>query len=115
MSHTTSTLQLEQIRRHKGVSLEQIAENTKITTRFLRAIESEEFDKLPGGVFNISYIRQYANAIGVNENELLGRYRAHEAHKAEEEARSSRPNQRSWSLRSCLSWLLRNPSPVPRY
>jgi hypothetical protein len=51
----------------------------------------------------------------VNEDELLGRYNAHEAMKAEEEARSSRPNRRSWGLRSCVSWLLRNPSPIPRY
>ena len=79
MASTTTVLRLEEKRRERGVSLEQIANSTKISTRFLRAIESEEFDKLPGGVFNINYIRQYASAIGVPEETVLSHYGAFEA------------------------------------
>jgi cytoskeletal protein RodZ len=61
-------------RRLKGVSLEEIAERTKISLRFLRAIEAGEFEKLPGGIFNTSYLRQYAAAIGFDEAELLAHY-----------------------------------------
>jgi len=43
----------------------------KISMRFLRAIETEEFGKLPGGIFSTSYLRQYAAAIGYDEVELL--------------------------------------------
>jgi cytoskeletal protein RodZ len=78
MASTTIVLGLEEIRRARGVSLEQIANNTKISTRFLRAIESEEFEKLPGGVFNINYIRQYASAIGFPEETVLAHYSAFE-------------------------------------
>jgi len=56
------------------VSLEKIAESTKISMRFLRAIEDEEFEKLPGGIFATSYLRQYASAIGFDESELLSHY-----------------------------------------
>ena len=64
------------IRRSRGITLEQIAETTKITKRFLQAIEDSEFDKLPGGIFNTSYIRQYARAIDFDEECLLEYYSA---------------------------------------
>ena len=85
MSSTTNTLKLEQIRRKRGVSLEQIAESTKISTRFLRAIECEEFEKLPGGVFNTNYIRQYAAAIGHPAEPVLAQCSAFEAARLAEE------------------------------
>ena len=50
-------------RRKKSLSLHQIADATKIGVRSLQAIESEEFKKLPGGIYSTSYIRQYARAI----------------------------------------------------
>src|SRR5207302_4219322 len=65
------SLELSRLRQKRGVSLEQIAEKTKISIRFLRAIEAEEFEKLPGGLFSTSYIRQYAAAIGFDENQQL--------------------------------------------
>jgi cytoskeletal protein RodZ len=70
----SSVLQLEQLRRKAGVSLEAISDQTKISTSYLRAIESEEFDKLPGGVFDTNFIRQYACAIGFSEKRLLEQY-----------------------------------------
>jgi cytoskeletal protein RodZ len=68
------TLQLATSRQKKGISLEQIAELTKISIRFLRAIEDEEFEKLPGGIFSTSYLRQYAAAVEVEEAKLLAHY-----------------------------------------
>ena len=70
----TSRLHLQRYRQKSGVSLEQISERTKISLRFLRAIEAEEFDALPGGIFATSYLRQYAAAIGFDETELLTNY-----------------------------------------
>jgi cytoskeletal protein RodZ len=54
--------------------LEQIVERTKISSRFLRAIEDEKFDQLPGGIFSTSYLRQYALAIGYDEDALVAFY-----------------------------------------
>jgi len=70
------TLNLAAVRQKVGVSLEQIAESTKISMRFLLAIEAEEYEKLPGGIFATSYLRQYAAAAGVDECELLADYAA---------------------------------------
>ncbi|HUO32457.1 MAG TPA: helix-turn-helix domain-containing protein [Bryobacteraceae bacterium] len=70
-----SILGLATIRRNRGISLEQIAESTKINIRSLKAIEGGDFKKLPGGIYNTSYIRQYAKAIDFDESELLDFYR----------------------------------------
>ena len=64
-----------QFREGHGVTLDQIAERTKISTRFLLAIESADYEKLPGGVFAINYLRQYAAVAGCNEVALLRDYR----------------------------------------
>jgi cytoskeletal protein RodZ len=69
-----SPLDLSRLRNTAGISLEEIAAGTKISLRFLRAIEAEEFDQLPGGIFNTSYLRQYAAAIGYDEGRLLAHY-----------------------------------------
>lgn len=63
------------IRASKGISLQDIACATKITLRYLQAIERGEFDKLPGGVYNVNYIRQYARAVDIDESGLLEHYR----------------------------------------
>src|SRR5579863_9851989 len=61
-------------RRERGISLDQIATATKISIRSLQAIEEGDFRKLPGGIYNTSYIRQYARAIDVDECELIAVY-----------------------------------------
>ena len=69
-------LGLSTIRRNRGISLEQIADSTKISMRSLRAIEVGDFHKLPGGIYTTSYLKQYAKAIDFDEGELLAYYRA---------------------------------------
>jgi cytoskeletal protein RodZ len=69
-----SVLGLATIRHNRGLSLEQISQSTKISKRSLQAIEEGEFKKLPGGIYNTSYIRQYARAIEFDEFELLAYY-----------------------------------------
>ena len=65
---------LSNIRRRKGISLSDIATQTKIGVNYLQAIEAGEFTKLPGGVYSISYVRQYARAIDWDEHELVEYY-----------------------------------------
>lgn len=74
MKDEKSVLGLATIRRNRGISLEQIAESTKISVRSLEAIERGEFKKLPGGIYNTSYIRQYARAIDYDESAILAVY-----------------------------------------
>jgi len=74
MTENGSVLGLATIRQNRGISLAQIAESTKISVRALEAIERGEFSKLPGGIYNTSYIRQYARAIDYDESALLSYY-----------------------------------------
>jgi cytoskeletal protein RodZ len=76
VANENNALQLAVIRQTRGISLEQIAQDTKISVRSLQAIENGEFKKLPGGIYNTSYIRQYARAIDFDEAELLAHYHA---------------------------------------
>ena len=64
------------IRQTNGISLEEIARNTKLKVTTLKAIEEANFDVLPGGIYNISYIRQYARAIGADESALVKMYQS---------------------------------------
>jgi cytoskeletal protein RodZ len=61
-------------RRNSGVSLAEIAADTKIAVSYLRAIEEGVFDRLPGGIYTVSYIRQYARAIDYDEDQLVRHY-----------------------------------------
>jgi len=64
----------EMLRRERvksGLDLERISRETKIPARLLQAIEQEEFDKLPGRVFAISFVRQYAHTLGLDEDQVI--------------------------------------------
>lgn len=64
----------EMLRRERlksGLDLERISRETKIPERLLQAIEQEEFDKLPGRVFAISFVRQYAHTLGLDEDQVI--------------------------------------------
>lgn len=65
------SLSLAEMRRRHGMSIEQIAAKTKISSRYLKAIEAGRFGDLPGGVYSRSYIRQYAAAIECSADPLL--------------------------------------------
>jgi len=58
------------------VSLDLICERTKISRHFLEAIEERAYQRLPGGIFDISYIRQYAEQIDYSAESLLEDYRS---------------------------------------
>ena len=73
-SRAEGILGLTSLREKKGISLEQISQSTKIGARSLQAIEAGEFQKLPGGIYSTSYIRQYAKAIDFDESEILAEY-----------------------------------------
>jgi cytoskeletal protein RodZ len=75
-SHRALSLELDlpTFRKRAGVSIGQIAQATKIGSRFLEAIEGERFEQLPGGIFNTSYLRQYAEAIGYDVDALIAHY-----------------------------------------
>jgi transcriptional regulator with XRE-family HTH domain len=92
--HVDDLALLPSIRVAKGISLEQISEVTKISVSALRAIETGNFEQLPGGVYNINYIRQYAREVGVEESELINQYNAKMGVKANGASSESGPPER---------------------
>jgi cytoskeleton protein RodZ len=68
MTSIGECLRSERLRRN--LQLEQIANELKISARMLAAIEAEDFEKLPGGVFAKSFVRQYAHVLGLDEEEM---------------------------------------------
>lgn len=70
-------LNLAVLRQKAGVTMDEIINSTKISRRFLLAIEEGDYDQLPGGVFNVNYIRQYAQAIGQDAEMILEDHQRH--------------------------------------
>jgi len=66
--------QLRLAREARGISLREISEQTRISMRYLEAIEANDFKRLPGGIFNRSFIRSYAKYIGFDEKEAVEAY-----------------------------------------
>ncbi len=65
---------LKHQRELRGISLDEIASATKIHIRYLKALEENTFDDLPGEVFIKGFIRSYGRAIGANLQELIAAY-----------------------------------------
>jgi cytoskeletal protein RodZ len=57
-----------------GIALRDISEQTRISMRYLEAIESDDYRRLPGGIFNRSFIRAYAKFVGFDEQEAIEEY-----------------------------------------
>jgi cytoskeleton protein RodZ len=67
---------LRREREMRGISLNEIAESTKISRRHLESLENEDFDALPGGVFNRGFVRAYARFVGINEEQAVADFNA---------------------------------------
>ena len=65
---------LKSIRLEKGITLEEVSDETKIRINNLILIEEEDIAKLPAEIFVKSFLRAYANAIGADEDEVIRRY-----------------------------------------
>jgi cytoskeleton protein RodZ len=65
---------LRREREMRGITIEEIAEATKIGTRNLRALEEEKFDLLPGGIFNKGFVRAYSKFLGLDEEQAVADY-----------------------------------------
>lgn len=65
---------LRRERELRGVSLREISEATKISLRFLEALEQDRVEILPGGLFPRSFVRQYARHLGLDADRLVGEF-----------------------------------------
>jgi len=63
-------------RQRLGLTLQEVSSFTKLHPRFLRAIEQADFSKLPGGILTKSFIRAYAQEIGIDDSQAVSEYLA---------------------------------------
>ena len=80
---------LKEKRESKGLTLMDIERGTSIRSRYLEAVENDEYDKTPGGVFLKGIIRNYGDFLGLDGLELLKQYKATTAGQANEKAISN--------------------------
>lgn len=68
---TTIGARLRQARLNKNISLDELQQITKIQKRYLEAIESGDFEALPGSFYVRAFVRQYAQAVGEDGEKLV--------------------------------------------
>ena len=71
---TTIGEQLRVSREEQGIALREISNQTRISMRYLEAIESDDYKRLPGGIFNRSFVKAYAKSVGFDERQALEGY-----------------------------------------
>jgi cytoskeletal protein RodZ len=65
---------LRREREIRGISLKEISDATKISKRFLEALERNDHKTLPAVVFTRGFVREYARYVGLNAEEMVNRY-----------------------------------------
>jgi cytoskeleton protein RodZ len=71
---TTIGEQLRLAREERGIALREISNQTRISMRYLEAIETNDYKRLPGGIFNRSFVKAYARCVAFDEKEALEGY-----------------------------------------
>ena len=61
-------------REERGIPLREISDQTRISVHFLEAIETNDYKRLPGGIFNRSFVKAYARYVGYDEKEAVDAY-----------------------------------------
>ena len=66
--------QLRLAREGRGIPLREISDQTRISMHYLEAIESNDYKRLPGGIFNRSFVKAYARYVGYDEKAAIEGY-----------------------------------------
>lgn len=86
---------LRAAREERGISISEVAEQTRIAPMYIECIENDNFKPLPGGIFNKGFVKSYARFIGLDEQEALQDYSRQMAQSEgpthQDEVRSYRP------------------------
>jgi len=82
--------ELKRERGLRGITLREISESTKISLRFLQALEDDQLDLIPGRFFIKGILRTYAKYIGLDEEHFLNKYYEETLLKTEEERKEQK-------------------------
>jgi Helix-turn-helix domain/RodZ C-terminal domain len=100
---------LEEARRRQGLDLEQVEAATYIGRRYLRALEEERFELLPGDAYAKGFLRAYAEFLGLDAQRYLDEYSARLAERPPPEPALVAQPLRLRRRRAPLAWLRRWP------
>jgi cytoskeleton protein RodZ len=92
MARGTFGERLKRERELREVSMEEITSATRIGPRFLEALENEDWEQLPGGVFNRGFVRSVARYLGLDEEAFLAEY--DQARNTQSQQEPPRPEER---------------------
>ena len=96
-SRTASAgVRLREERLSKGIKTTTVAEKLHITNHYVKAIESDSFEKLPGAIFIRGYLKNYAELLNLNPSEIVGLYEK----KASQNTNDSNSRASSYKLKS---------------
>ncbi len=65
---------LHQAREAQGISIREVAEQTRISALYLECIENNDYRTLPGGIFNKGFVKSFAKYVGLDQQEALQDY-----------------------------------------
>lgn len=65
---------LRQAREERGITINEVAEQTRIAPLYIESIEKDDYSPLPGGIFNKGFIKSFAKYVGVDEQEAMQDY-----------------------------------------
>jgi cytoskeleton protein RodZ len=90
---------LRRARETRNLTLREVSDQTRISRRHLEAIEADDYKQLPGGIFNRSFIKAFAKAVGYNEDEAVRAYLkvAHERGESFDEVPTTRQASRIYT------------------
>jgi len=100
--------ELKKQRESRNISIDEMASSTKIVGRYLEALEQDRFDAMPAGFFVRGILRSYAAYVGLDENEVVEKYRA--AGVLDEPAKTKAPAPRAlpdaMEKRKIMPWII---------
>lgn len=85
---------LREARMRARIDINEVERRTKIRAKYLRALENEEWDLLPGEVYVKSFLRTYSSFLGVDSRQLLDEYKRRYERPSDHEARPITPRSR---------------------
>src|ERR1700680_990566 len=98
---------LKRERELRGVSRDEICTATRIGTRFLDALENEQWGILPGGIFNRGFVRAVARFLGLDEDGLVAEYALAANQQSAAAARTNPPPQQVATKKSSRApWIV---------
>ena len=103
---------LQQERLRRGLSEKEIADKLHITVHYVKSIESNSYEKLPGAIFAKGYIKSYALLLGMDEDEMVVMYDSYQKQQQAEKdddsrlrARRKKDRNRPWVIVSVVAFI----------